>query len=30
MFQPPTVAILRETFFEGYITQNFKTVFCFK
>ena len=29
MFQPPTVDIFREAFFEGYITQNFKTVFSF-
>jgi hypothetical protein len=26
MFRPPTVAIFREVFFEGYNTQNIKTI----
>jgi len=30
MFQPPVVAIFREVFCEGYITQKTKTIYNYK
>jgi len=30
MFQPPIVAIFRDVFFEGCITQNVKTIYRYK